>query len=81
MECFQKGPKATVGRVQFLEAPLGGSRCPGSPRGAGKPASTAVVGDPQPSEVWGMTLCSAAPKGTCLEVWEVGWLTLLLLKS
>lgn len=25
MGCFQKGPKATVGRVQCLEAPPGGS--------------------------------------------------------
>ena len=71
MECFQKGPKATVGRVQCLEAPPEGSRQPGSPGVQGLSAPLAV-GDPGPSGVWGTTPCSVAPQGTCLEVWEAG---------
>lgn len=49
--------------------------------GMGRPVSTVVVGEPQSSEVRATTLCSAAPQGTRLEVWEAGWLALLLLKS
>lgn len=51
MECFQKGPKATVGRVQCLEAPPEGSRQPGSPGAQGLSAPLAV-GDTRPSGVY-----------------------------
>lgn len=51
VECFQKGPKETVGRVQCLEAPPEGSRQPGSPWVQGLSARLAV-GDPGPSGVW-----------------------------
>ena len=70
MECFQKGPKATVGRVQCLEAPPEGSRQPGYPGARG--LQVRWLWETPGPQGCGAPPCSVAPQGTCLEVWEAG---------
>lgn len=72
MECFQKGPKATVGRVQGLEAPQGGSRASLALLGTLQLVSTTSCED-QPSGLWGQDPVLRCPQGIHSEAWEAGW--------
>lgn len=83
MECFQKGSKATVGRVQCLEAPPEGSRQPGSPGAQGLSAPLAV-GDTRPSRVYSAQSLPRAPAwrfGRLVDLHSSNHSTIFLLHS